>query len=459
MSTRALPTVVFLSLSTLLSTEVSASEATWKAGTARIKITPAEPHCLCGWGGHDREAEGTYHDLWVKILALEDARGRRGVVITSDVMGFSKVMYDAICDGLKRRCGLDRSQIKLTYSHTHTGPVLRELLQDYYPLSDAQWAQVRKYSLTLEKSIVEHTAGALSELAPASLWTTDGQADFAVNRRNNPEREVPEIRKRGEALRGPVDHAVPVLLVKTPAGKPRAIVFGYACHCTTVPGFNRWSGDYAGVAQIALEKKYPGLQAMFFAGCGADQNPLPRGQVELYEKYGTMLSAAVQAVLDKPLCPIRPVLHTAFEFVPLNFQSTMTAAELKDHVARGGVYGRWAARMLTQLENGQPFATSYPYAVQVWKLGEDRLWISLGGEVVVDYSLKFKAKYSPRTWVNGFSHDLTAYMPSARVWQEGGYEAGSLGEYGLPAMRWAGDLEDRITEAVDRMQAVLGREN
>ncbi|NUQ64931.1 MAG: hypothetical protein HUU20_20910 [Pirellulales bacterium] len=459
MSERALPTAIAMALSVLLSAEAPASDAAWKAGTTRIKITPAEPHCLCGWGGHDREADGTYHDLWIKILALEDARGRRGVVITSDVMGFSKATYDAIRDGLKQRCGLDRSQVKLTYSHTHTGPVLRELLQDYYPLSDAQWDQVRKYSLWLEKSIVEHTAQALSELAPASLWTTDGQADFAVNRRNNPEREVPAIRERDGVLRGPVDHAVPVLVVKTPAGDFKTLVFGYACHCTTVPGFNRWSGDYAGVAQIALEKRYPGIQAMFFAGCGADQNPLPRGQVELYEKYGAMLAASVRAALDRPLSPVRPVLQTAFEFVPLDFLSTMTAAELKDHVSRGGIYGRWAARMLKQLENGRPFATSYPYAVQVWKLGEDRLWISLGGEVVVDYALKFKEKYGPRTWVNGFSHDLTAYMPSARVWQEGGYEAGSLGEYGLPAMRWAGDLEDRIAASVERMQAAFDREN
>jgi neutral ceramidase len=42
-------------------------------------------------------------------------------------------------------------------------------------------------------------------------------------------------------------------------------------------------------------------------------------------------------------------------------------------------------------------------------------------------------------------------MPSRRVWNEGGYEGGSLGEYGLPAMRWTPDLEDRITQAVAQL--------
>ena len=44
-----------------------------------------------------------------------------------------------------------------------------------------------------------------------------------------------------------------------------------------------------------------------------------------------------------------------------------------------------------------------------------------------------------------------AYIPSRRVWEEGGYEGGYLGEYGLPAMRWTADVEDRITAGVERL--------
>ena len=67
------------------------------------------------------------------------------------------------------------------------------------------------------------------------------------------------------------------------------MVFGYACHCTVL-GIYQFCGDYAGFAQSALEAKNPGSQAMFVAGCGGDQNPLPRKTVELAQRYGNELA-------------------------------------------------------------------------------------------------------------------------------------------------------------------------
>ena len=44
------------------------------------------------------------------------------------------------------------------------------------------------------------------------------------------------------------------------------------------------------------------------------------------------------------------------------------------------------------------------------------------------------------------------YIPYRRVWMEGGYEGGSnLYEYGRPAYRWSGEVEDLITETVDQL--------
>ncbi len=439
-----------LALLVLCGGAVRAEEKPWRVGTARAKITPPSPMYLAGYGSRDQAAEGTLHDIWVKVLALEDAAGSRGVVITCDVCGVSKTTYETLCGELKKRCGLERPQILLNYSHTHTGPALDECLQDYSGWDDAARARIRAYTRWLERTIVEQVAAALQQMTPASLWTGQGHTDFAVNRRNNPEPEVPAMRQRGEPLKGPVDHSVPVLVVKTPAGRLRSMLFGYACHPTTLD-LRLWSGDYAGFAMIGLEKSHPGTQAMFFQACGADQNPLPRRTVALCQKYGGMLSSAVDAALRQPLNPVAPTLRTAFEFVDLPFEHTMTADDLRGYVSKGGVYGRWAERMLKKLEAGETFPKSVPYAVQVWKLGENQHWISLGGEAVVDYSLKFKTLYGPDTWVSGFAADLTAYIPSRRVWNEGGYEGGALGEYGLPAMRWSPDVEDRITAAVARL--------
>ncbi len=435
---------------TLWATVLPAAEPAWKVGVAAIKITPDKPLWMAGYGGRDHPAQEKLHDLWVKVLALESPDGQRAALVTSDVCGFSRVSYDAISAGVKGRLRLDRSGLMLSCSHTHSGPALRECLQDYYPMDSRQRALNDQYTRELEQKIVDQVAVAFSRLEPATLWAAEGKTDFAVNRRNNREAEVPEQLKRGLPLKGPVDHGVPVLAVRRLDGSLRTVAFSYACHTTTISGY-QWCGDYAGFAQATLEKSHPGTLAMFHAGCGADQNPLPRRSLELCQKYGQMLASAVEGVLGKPMRPISPRLRTALEFVTLDYEHPMTRPELEQYVRKGGLYGRWAQRMLKQLDQGKQFATSFPYAVQVWKLGEDQLWISLAGEAVVDYSLRFKAQYGPHTWVTSYTQDLVAYMPSRRVWNEGGYEGGYLGEYGHPAQRWAPDVEDRIIRAVQRL--------
>jgi hypothetical protein len=422
----------------------------WKAGIAKAVITPQKLMWLSGYGGRDRPAEGTLHDIWIKVLALEDARGHRAVLLTSDLCGIPKWMYDSVCETLKQQHGLARSQIRLTYSHNHCAPVQRGELDDYYPLDETQKALVDEYSNWLEKKFVETIGKALSSLRPAQLEAGEGVCAFAVNRRNNKEVEVPDVLARGEKLKGPVDHSVPVLSVRTPEGKLTAVMFAYACHNTTL-SFYQWCGDYAGFAQIALEKSHPDATALFVTGCGGDQNPLPRRTVELCEKYGNMLATSVEEALRQPMKPLAPQLRTAFEFVTLDFQRNPTRQELEED-AKGSnlIRARWAKRMLKMMDEGKPLAKGHPYAVQAWRLGE-QLWIALGGEALVGYSLRFKQELGKETWVTSYFADLTAYIPTRRNWDEGGYEVEFLYEYGLPALRWAADVEDRIAACVHRL--------
>ena len=442
--------IVSIALALLPGRFLPAEEATWKAGIATAKITPEEPLWLAGYGSRDHPAEGTLHDLWIKALALEAADGRRAVVVTSDLLGFPKIMSDRICAELDTRCGLNRSQVMLTSSHTHSGPVLKEALYDIYPLDAPQRELIEQYSLKLEKTVVDTVAEAFSRLTPATLWAAEGTTDFAVNRRNNPQEQVAELREKGIPLKGPVDHGVSVLAVRGPEGDLRAVLFGYACHATTLSLY-QWSGDYPGFAQIALENSHPGASAMFHAGCGADQNPLPRRTVELCRKYGEMLAAAVEDVLAKPMRPVQPRLETALETIDLGYEKTLSREDLEAAKQKDVYHQRRAERLLGQLDEGRTLAASYPYPVQAWKLGDDQLWITLGGEVVVDYSLRFKSAYGPKTWVTGYANDVMAYIPSRRVWEEGGYESGAFYVYGLPTDRWTPQIEEQIAASVQRL--------
>src|SRR5688572_20721976 len=95
--------------------------AAWKAGLAKAVITPEKAVWLAGYGSK-RVPDGKLHDLWMKALALEDGKGHRAVLITSDFQGVPKGMSDKVFEQLQRKFGLQRRQVMFTFSHNHCGP-------------------------------------------------------------------------------------------------------------------------------------------------------------------------------------------------------------------------------------------------------------------------------------------------------------------------------------------------
>ena len=426
----------------------------WQIGIGKASISPQNGVWLAGYG-KKRVAYGKIHDLWAKVIALKDMNGQRVVMVTTDHMGMSKTIYERLFNTLQQRFKLDRSQFMLTFSHNHCGPCLEDDLVDYYPSDQQQKHLVTEYTAWMEAQIIAAVDEALGSWQSCELLQGEGKCTFAVNRRDNKEAEVPEMLANGVSLKGAVDHYVPVLAAKAPGGHYLALLFGYACHPTTLD-FNTWCGDYPGFAQINLESSHPGTAAMFFNACGGDQNPLPRRKLELCEKYGKMLSDAVEEVLESKMEPISPQLTPAFSFVDLEYEEMISMEKLTP-IANGNrpLQARWANRMIGKIKAGETFSKTYPFPVQAWKMGNELLFIGMGGEAVVDYSLRFKKEFSPTTWVCGYANYMAAYIPSRRVWEEGGYEGGPhLDEYGHPAWKWKGDIEDRIAGAV---QKVVGK--
>ncbi len=432
--------------------------ATWKAGAARVKITPDKLMWLSGYGGRTKPAEGTLIDLWAKALVLEDPDGRRVALVTMDLVGIPRDLSLAVRDEIATKYHLPCECVCLAVSHTHTGPVVGHNLGSMYFLGDEQQRLVADYAAALPAKLVGVVGAALANLAPADLARGNGYVTFAVNRRNNKEADVPQLRARGR-LKGPVDHDVPVLSVRDKEGRVKAVVFGYACHATVL-SFYQWSGDYPGFAQLALEKAYPGAVALFWAGCGADQNPLPRRSVELAEKYGQELARGVEAVLDAPMAPITGRLSTAYTEVALPFADLPTREKLvEDSTNKDRYVAARAKKLLQQIKEKGSLAGSYPYPVQAWQIGRDLTFVALGGEVVVDYSLRLKKELGrDGTWVAGYTNDVMAYIPSLRVLKEGGYEGGgAMVYYGLPTV-WGPKVEDVIVAAVHgQVKKVRGR--
>lgn len=430
---------------------LGSADEVWQSGSAKIVITPEAPMWMAGYGSRKTPAEGKRTDLFAKALVLEDSKGSRGLIVTLDLVGIDRITSAAICAELKKKHGLDRSQIALCTSHTHSGPVVGKNLGPlhYYVVDAAQQKLIDEYALVLQKKVIEVAGKAIEAMSPARVQSGSGKATFAVNRRDNVQAKAEELRAKG-LLVGPSDHDVPVLTVRDPeSGEIRSILFGYACHSTTI-SFNEWNADYPGYAQTALEKSHPGAIALFWAGCGADQNPLPRRSIELAEKYGKELASAVDSVIRGTMPVLKPTLSTTYQEIDAPLANLPTREEIGTNLKSTNRFEVARAKLLQrQMEKKGALNGSYPYPIGHWKLGEQIDFVILGGEVVVDYALRLKREMSgPRTWVAGYSNDVMAYIPSLRVLKEGGYEGGGSNKYyGLPGL-WDESVEDLIIKTV-----------
>ncbi len=424
----------------------------WKAGVAAVKITPEKPVWLAGYAARKKPSEGVAMDLYAKALALQDRHGNRAVIVTADILGFPGAISDAIAERLRERHRLRRDQVVFTCSHTHSGPVVRESLKIAYSLDDAQVEAIREYTSFLMDRVVQVVGDALGNMRPASLGLYYAKADFGTNRREQKDAGV-VIGVNGT---GPVNHDVPILRVVDAAGTTKAILFGYACHNTTLGGDRYlFHGDYAGVAQRELQQAWPGTLALFMIGCGADANPNPRGTIELVEAHGKALAAAASEALSAgPGAPVHGPLTTRFDRVDLPFSAPPSRDELQTRLSDTDVYvQRHAKMLLSELDEKGHLRTTYPYPIGMMEFGKDLSIVFLAGEVVVDYDFRLKRELPVpgKLWVVGYANDVFAYIVSRRILDEGGYEPStSMIYYGMPGP-WAPQVEETLISKVKSM--------
>lgn len=381
----------------------SDSVSPWRAGVASAVITPEEPLPMAGYAARKKPAEGTEQDLFAKALAVEDEEGHRVVIVTMDLIGVHARLREAVAGRAAKQHRLPPHALVMNASHTHCGPA--------YARDEAV-----EYFDRLADTLVGLIGQAIEDLEPASLSYSYARCGFAMNRRTPTETGYRNHPNPG----GLVDHTVPVLRVDDPNGALRAVVFGYACHNTTM-GFRKWLGDYAGYAQAYFEQDHPGATAMFMTGCGGDQNPYPRRRLEYAQRHGRSLATAVEAALEvgqstrRHQRPLRGPLRSVMQTVALEFD--------------------------------EPNRPDFAYPVQLVCFGNDLCLVALGNEVVVDYSLRLKRLLAgpdgPAVWVVGYSNVYDGYIPSRRVLLEGGYEASSR--------PWKPALEERIVGKVQEL--------
>jgi putative membrane-bound dehydrogenase-like protein len=413
-----------------------APQPAYSVGLARVDITPDYPVRLSGFGSRRTESEGVTHKIYARALAIDD--GEPAVVLAIDSLGVSIEHVNELGRRLEKKAKLKRERLAVTATHTHTAPMLAGTVPTLFgvPIPKEHQDTIDRYTREFLDNLEKAALLALENRKPARLSRGIGVVTFANNRRT-----------KG----GPVDHDLPVLVVKDLKGKLRGIWVNYTCHCVTLSN-NKISGDWAGYAAELLQTDHPGTVALVSIGCGADANPssgVTGDKKEIALRQGGEIATEVKRLLGGYLAPVTGKISARSRSVELPLKSLPTREEWEAKAKRNDAVGHHARVNLARLDRGEALRTKIDYPMQTWTFGDSLAMVFLPGEVVVDYSLRLKRELDgQRLWINAYSNDSPCYIPSERILKEGGYEGGGAMIYYDVPVPFQPGLEQKIIDAV-----------
>ena len=367
----------------------AADPPTMKVGVATVDITPEGPVYMMGFSGRDKDpSTGVYKPIEASCIVFDNGMTRVGImaldVCKTGVEQLGKVRAAA------EAVGVPPEQMMLNCSHSHCGPrVLGNKNAEYMPI--------------FEERIRGLLQAAVADLQPVTLDYTVGSSTMAVNRRQlNAEGKY--VGMRPEPRKG-IDPDVPVLRAVRPDGTVRAVLFGHACHPTTMGG-HEIGPDFPGFARDWIEAAYPGAEAIFLQGCGGDIKPrysLPNGT------FGYVLIDAKQTVAE--------IGHELGRAVVT--ATCLPPPKLGTYL--GGLSDT-AGLPTTKKVEDTPEGGLFPTEVQVLRIGDVYI-VGMNGEILVEYGLRIKRELPDmKMWVNGYSNRDLSYVANAAAFAEGGYE-------------------------------------
>lgn len=430
----------------------------YRVGLATADITPPVGTALAGYAHRGaKPSRGIYHPLRAVAVAFSD-HAQSMLLLSAEWIGFhdrAETMRQRIAEAT----GLDPWRVILLGTHTHCGPTLRESDEIAHgPIN-------RAYLERAMRNMTECAQEAWARRTPARLRFGNGHCDLAVSRR----RPVPDEDGNIQFLmrpnpHGPTDPEVGILVIESPSGDPRGVLFNYACHPTSRAGL-LLGGDFVASACDAIEAAHPGAIACFLQGCAGDQKPRPplADAEEFSERtvdeicvLGTQLADSVLNVLRRDaLTPVGGELRVGCEHITLETEPVDMAAVQQGLDPDQPSYVRgWASHYKALLDRGDTIDRTVPFEVQTVRFGDSLVMVSFSAEMTVEHGLRLKSDLMPcfqRVMPLAYANHVRGYLPVQRQLLEGGYEVWESMLRGLYTGRYVPETEDRIHRTVQAL--------
>ena len=408
---------------------------TWQVGYAEADITPAPGEAMLAGFGRPRQVQGTLSPLRAQVIALQDQTGRRAMLFTADVLGFSRISVEVLRRKLEKTHAVEPSAICLAASHTHWGPAIN------YRTNFTIGGPNVWYLARLEETLLNMADAAIKDLAPAGVDYGSCDARIGMCRR------LPNERGQfvwGANPEGSYDEHTPVLRITRGRSPKQLLLVGHACHPTSTGTVDKWSPDYPGAMRNKLESTLDDCRALFVMGCGGDAKVVVRDEAtgkddfaaspEKSEAAGIKLAEQVLAFLKKSqFASLAARLETRLVTGALSLQTPSSREQIEAMALDGNPKSGntwWARQSLAYPDERR----QQRYDVQAWTLGDLTL-VALEGEVCADWGPMTRALAKTKHAMTiGYANEVPGYIPTARIIREGGYEGDtSHMAYFLPA--------------------------
>ena len=428
--------------------------AGFKAGVAKVDITPPAGLPMYGYFGRTQPATGTLDPLYARLVVLE-AEGKRLALVTLDLgRVFGPSSLASLREQLAKTSGI--SLLLITASHTHAGPNIL----DEYPANRAPaWE-----TACLDK-IARAVAEAGDHLTEVRLGTGYGRAYIGYNRRRvYPDGTVSMFWTNPDKVpTSPVDPTVSVLRIDTAGGKPLAVLVNYACHPVVFgPDNLEYSADYVGVMAQTVEKSLGGATdgsplCLFLQGGDGDINPyyattaLADGAVKKRDWTGEQLGleAARVAKTINTVTASEPSLQ--FTEDSIMFPVRWNAQKFRQGML--ATYGPRVYEDHADLLNGENPQRELSLPVTAVLINKRIALMGMPGEPFVDFQINWRERCPVRdAFFVGYANGYLDYFPTIRAAAEGGYGAADADTYVA-----VGAGERMVDHALVRIYEMLGR--
>ena len=433
-----------------------------QAGISRMDITPPLGTTISGYF-RARYAKGVLDPLEINALAFGNGE-QTAVILSVDVVAITAEYADPIRASIAARLGIPAAQVFLCALHQHTAICLggRDI---FFPVKDPVYLEL------FARKCVDAAVMAVADMSEARVFTAEARAvqDIAFVRRywledgtlaTNPSSKGPAPVRRAEESDNTVRF---IRFVRE--GRADIAYVNFSTHPDVISG-SEFSADWQGFVRRFVEADHENVHCIGVTGCQGDSNHIdfmkpkaerfPAGERYAHSRYmgrviadtvkqlwdagtehtGDRIFGACRTVYNKTNTRGEGDFEEAERYVQAFYAGTATKTHISDIAA--------AVRILDLRK------ASLYQSVNVSVLGlGDILFVGYGGEPFTRYThlAHELAGEGKRVFCSCCTNGYAGYMPSAKAFEQGGYEINNT--FFTP------DLEEQCAAALSELLKIF----